>query len=172
MIYFFWNPVFTNYSHLSVLQEQPTVQLYLWLRERFVTFWLFTHAQYPPKKAYVCFSLVYAGPAHHVMLLEPRSHAVFSISFSTERRGQRLLYDRTRHPVQEAGDPKNATEFFYSRIFSFPIFIIKYSLPSHKRPRLLSEFSQQLAWDFARFLLALHPPGRSSIENIRIIINL
>ena len=64
-----------------------------------------THEQFLPEKVWSCFCPVCAGPADHVVQSEPRTHAAFLASSSTERRGQRLPCDRTRHLAQEDADP-------------------------------------------------------------------
>jgi len=74
--------------------------------------------QYLPKKEWSCFSLVCAGLAGHVMRSEPRLHVVFLVSFSTEKRGQRLLCDQTRHLSQVGGDPISRQEKYFDWIVS------------------------------------------------------
>ena len=62
--------------------------------------------QYLPEKGWSCFSLVCAGLAGHVMRSEPQLHVVFLVSFSIEKRGQRLPCDQMKHLAQVDGDPK------------------------------------------------------------------
>lgn len=115
---------------MSVLQRKPSHGLYTvnniftlssgrsWPLSLKAGLWV-TREQYPPKKGWSCFFLVYAGLAGHVTRSRPRLHAVFLVSFSTEKRGQRLPCDQTRHLVQVGGDPKSKQEFWiYTILFS------------------------------------------------------
>ena len=89
-------------ENLAVVKSDPKLSLQAGL--------CVTLEQYLLKKGWSCFSLVCADLAGHVMRSEPQLHVVFVVSFSTEKRGQRLLCDQTRHLSQVSGDPTSKQE--------------------------------------------------------------